>query len=73
MVGGQTRRWVAGKALVLDDSYVHAVWNEVDGSPRVLLLFDIWHPDVKREERQKIEDMFRFAADKGWISDDEKP
>lgn len=25
--GGQERRWTQGKVLVLDDSYVHEVWN----------------------------------------------
>jgi len=25
--GGQKRKWDSGKALVIDDSYVHEVWN----------------------------------------------
>ena len=66
-VGTQTRQWIPGKAIVLDDSYEHEVWNDTE-SPRVILLVDIWHPDVKMVERQKISDMFGFAKNKGWIN-----
>jgi hypothetical protein len=40
-VGGVERMWEEGKAMVLDDSYVHSVKNESD-EVRVLLLVDIW-------------------------------
>ncbi|KAL7456256.1 hypothetical protein ACHAWC_009483 [Mediolabrus comicus] len=65
-VADQARQWREGKALVLDDSYVHEVWNDNE-SARVLLLLDLWHPDVRREEREKIEAMFVYAKEKGWI------
>lgn len=65
-VGGQHREWIPGKALVLDDSYIHEVWNNSD-EPRVILLFDIWHPDVRKEERVRIEKMFDYAKGQGWI------
>jgi len=65
-VADQTREWHEGSAIVLDDSYVHEVWNETN-EPRVLLLLDLWHPDVRNEERERIGNMFDYARGKGWI------
>jgi len=65
-VGDQVRSWREGKAVVLDDSYEHEVWNETK-EMRVLLLVDVWHPDVRKEERERIGKMFGFALTKGWI------
>lgn len=39
---------LAGKCLVFDDCYEHEVWNKTEGE-RVLLLFDLWHPDLVEE------------------------
>lgn len=39
-----------GKCLVFDDCYEHEVWNKTEGE-RVLLLFDLWHPDLVEEVR----------------------
>jgi aspartate beta-hydroxylase len=65
-VAGQMREWHEGSSIVLDDSYVHEVWNDSEES-RVLLLLDLWHPDVRIEERKRIGNMFDYARDKGWI------
>ena len=65
-VGDQIREWKEGKAVVLDDSYEHEVWNETE-EMRVILLVDIWHPDVRREERSRIGRMFKYALDQGWM------
>jgi len=65
-VGKQTRQWIPGKAVVLDDSYEHEVWNKTM-EPRVLLLVDIWHPDVLQEEKQRLLQMFDFAKGQGWM------
>jgi len=67
-VGDQIRQWEEGKAIVFDDSYEHEVWNETD-EVRVLLLVDIWHPDVRAEEREKTKQMFEFAKGQGWLKD----
>lgn len=40
----------AGKCLVFDDCYEHEVWNKTKRE-RVLLLFDLWHPDLAGEVR----------------------
>lgn len=70
-VGSSVQRWVEGKALVLDDSYEHEVWNDTD-SERVLLLVDVWHPDLKAEEKSQITGMFLHAQEQGWLKDGDR-
>ena len=67
-VADQVREWHEGSSIVLDDSYVHEVWNDSTES-RVLFLLDLWHPDVRIEEREKITSMFDYARGKGWIGE----
>lgn len=64
-VGPRTQQWSQGHCTVLDDSYVHHVWNKTS-EPRVVLLVDIWHPDVTADERKEIVGMFQEAKEKGW-------
>jgi Aspartyl/Asparaginyl beta-hydroxylase len=66
-VGNVVREWTKGKSLVLDDSFEHEVWNDT-AERRVLLLVDVWHPDVTLQERQEIIAMFQDAKEKGWLS-----
>lgn len=65
-VGDQIRSWEEGKVVVLDDSYEHEAWNETN-EMRVVLLIDVWHPDVRKEERKRIGSMFQFAVKQGWM------
>lgn len=55
-VGGLTRAWREGECLVFDTSYEHEAWNDAD-APRVVLLFDFWHPELTAVE---IEFLTRF-------------
>lgn len=48
-VGGDARGWERGKCLVFDDTFRHWAWNRSD-RPRLVLLFDFWHPDLDRDE-----------------------
>jgi aspartate beta-hydroxylase len=64
-VGPLVQRWTPGKAIVLDDAYEHEVWNETN-QVRVLLLVDLWHPDVTQQERDDIVKMFLVAKEQGW-------
>ena len=57
-VGGETRRWEDRKALVFDDSVEHEAWND-SGETRVILLFDIWRPELTEMERRAVAAMFR--------------
>ncbi|CAB9499119.1 asparaginyl beta-hydroxylase [Seminavis robusta] len=66
-VGQQVQTWTQEKALVLDDSYDHEVWNRTNHK-RVLFLLDIWHPDIPIKERKDIVGMFQHAQEQGWYS-----
>jgi aspartate beta-hydroxylase len=48
-VGSETREWCEGEVLVFDDSFEHEVWTEGPGK-RIVLLLDVWHPELSREE-----------------------
>lgn len=39
-----------GKCLIFDDSFLHDAANECSESPRIVLILDIWHPDLSEEE-----------------------
>lgn len=52
-VGDQTRQWFPGKCLIFDDSFEHEAWNRSD-QLRVVLIFEIWHPDLNAIERQYL-------------------
>jgi aspartate beta-hydroxylase len=52
-VGNDTRQWVPGRAWVFDDTIEHEAWNDSD-KLRVVLIFDVWHPQLTPAERAMI-------------------
>ena len=52
-VGEETREWVPGRGWVFDDTIEHEAWNDSD-LPRVILIFDIWHPLLELAEREYL-------------------
>ena len=57
-VGSDTRTWEPGVPLIFDDSIEHEARN--DGSQRrVVLLFEIWRPEVPEEDRAAIARIFQ--------------
>ena len=56
-VGNEVRQWVEGKAWAFDDTIEHEAWNTTDQT-RVILLFDIWRPELTEEERALVVAMF---------------
>ena len=56
-VGAETRPCEAGKMLIFDDSIEHEAWNDSD-QLRVILLFDIWRPELAEAERAAVAAMF---------------
>ncbi len=52
-VGNETREWEEGKLLIFDDSIEHEASNP-SGELRIILLFDIWRPELSEPERQGI-------------------
>jgi aspartyl/asparaginyl beta-hydroxylase (cupin superfamily) len=56
-VGNETREWRDGELLIFDDSIEHEAWN--DGTEtRVVLLFEIWRPEIREDERRALTAMF---------------
>jgi aspartyl/asparaginyl beta-hydroxylase (cupin superfamily) len=56
-VGNDVRAPVEGKAWVFDDTIEHEAWNRSDRT-RVILLFDVWRPELTEGERVLVADMF---------------
>ena len=52
-VGDDRRDWSRGQAWVFDDTIEHEAMNPTD-SLRVILIVDVWHPDLCEAERKGI-------------------
>jgi hypothetical protein len=48
-VGGRSGVWTEGRCVVFDDSFVHEAWNR-DVRDRIVLIVDLWHPDLDDRE-----------------------
>lgn len=57
-VDGKDRTWQEGHCLLFEDSFVHEVWNDSDRD-RVVLIVDLWHPDLTSIEREALTAGFR--------------
>jgi aspartyl/asparaginyl beta-hydroxylase (cupin superfamily) len=55
-VGNDTRVWREGEAWVFDDTIEHEAHNGSD-QVRVILIFDVWRPELSAEERQFVATM----------------
>lgn len=56
-VGNETRPWVEGQAWLFDDTIEHEAWND-SNEVRVILLFEIWRPELTLQERELVNAMF---------------
>jgi aspartyl/asparaginyl beta-hydroxylase (cupin superfamily) len=56
-VGSETRGWREGEALIFDDSFEHEAWNRSDRT-RIILLFEIWRPEIGAAEREELTLLF---------------
>jgi aspartyl/asparaginyl beta-hydroxylase (cupin superfamily) len=56
-VGAEVREWEVGKLLIFDDTIEHEAWN---GGPedRVVLIFDIWRPELTEQEKRELTLLF---------------
>nr|WP_086492057.1 aspartyl/asparaginyl beta-hydroxylase domain-containing protein [Novosphingobium panipatense] len=52
-VGAETREWREGEAFAFDDTIEHEAMNPTDVL-RVVLIFDVWHPDLAPGERAAV-------------------
>jgi aspartate beta-hydroxylase len=52
-VGSQTHHWKEGELVIFDDTIEHEARNEASET-RIVLLFDIWRPEITPEEREDV-------------------
>jgi aspartyl/asparaginyl beta-hydroxylase (cupin superfamily) len=69
-VGNETHAWREGELVVFDDSMEHEAWN-LSNELRVVLLFDVWRPELTPTERRLVaatlEAVSRFeGAQRSW-------
>lgn len=60
--GSEQRPWVEGETLIFDDSIEHEAWNRSDAE-RVVLLFDIWRPELSEQERRLVTDLLEVVKE----------
>jgi aspartate beta-hydroxylase len=58
-VGDTSATWQTGKCIAFDDSFPHEVWNESDRE-RIVLVVDLWHPDLSDDEVRLLEGFQRY-------------
>lgn len=68
-VGNETRHWREGEALIFDDSFEHEAWNKSNDT-RVILLFEIWRPEISSEERAALTAIFETINNYHGVPDD---
>ena len=56
-VGHETRAWREGALTIFDDSFEHEAWNR-GTSDRIVLLFEIWRPEIGEEDRATLTALF---------------
>ena len=59
-VGATTIQWKEGKIIAFDDSVEHEAWNN-SAFDRLVLIFDIWRPELTMRERDQITAMFEIV------------
>lgn len=60
-VGARTYAWTAGEAFAFDDSVEHEAWNQ-GSATRVVLIFDVWRPELSVLERELVSKILEIAA-----------
>jgi hypothetical protein len=53
----ETRAWRDGIVVVFDDSFLHRAWNN-SSEERIVLLWEIWHPDLTALEIAALEILY---------------
>jgi len=56
-VGNEAREWEEGKLLIFDDTIEHEAWND-SNDDRIVLIFDIWRPELSEQERFELTALF---------------
>jgi aspartyl/asparaginyl beta-hydroxylase (cupin superfamily) len=56
-VGNEVREWQEGKLLIFDDTIEHEAWND-SNEDRIVLIFDIWRPELNDQEKFELTALF---------------
>ena len=56
-VGETTIEWTEGQMIAFDDTVEHEAWNRSDQN-RLVLIFDIWRPELEPIEREMVAALF---------------
>ncbi len=56
-VGDRTIEWEEGRLIAFDDTVQHEAWNR-GSQNRLVLIFDIWRPELGEDERQMVNALF---------------
>lgn len=56
-VGNEVREWKVGELMIFDDTIEHEAWNDSD-QDRIVLIFDIWRPELSEQERFELLALF---------------
>lgn len=56
-VAGEARQWTEGELMIFDDSVEHEAWNNADRD-RIVLIFDIWRPELSDADRKGVAALF---------------
>jgi aspartate beta-hydroxylase len=59
-VGNETRAWREGEVVLFDDSVEHEAWN-LSRELRVVMIFDVWRPELSEKERTLVTAMLEAA------------
>jgi aspartyl/asparaginyl beta-hydroxylase (cupin superfamily) len=60
-VGEEVRSWQEGQCIIFDDSLEHESWNHT-AKTRIVLIVDLWHPDLTAEEIALLEGLHNYSS-----------
>jgi aspartyl/asparaginyl beta-hydroxylase (cupin superfamily) len=69
-VGNHKRPVVPDRMMIFDDTIEHEAWNR-GGSIRVVLLFEIWRPDLNEAERSALTALYEAIGRYGMTGEDQ--
>ena len=63
-VGAYTHVWKEGELFFFDDAFEHEAWNRT-GELRIVLIFEVWNPEMAVAERTALDTLAAKRAD--WV------
>ncbi|HUO91765.1 MAG TPA: aspartyl/asparaginyl beta-hydroxylase domain-containing protein [Rhizomicrobium sp.] len=66
-VGNEVRAWEKGRTFVFDDTIEHEAWND-SNETRIILLFEIWRPELSKDERALVSTLIEAVDAYGGVT-----